>query len=162
VIFAESLTLDGGVITTIVGAFVTIIVAFLGVAKIMLNASVKERESATVERREERDAFLKSVGELGDVIKDVPILSADQVKSNQYVAKALVLRVESDKNMAKMLERVAKAQERTADEAKERNGHLAQISIQNKDAILEAIKSIMVTQSVVEQSVEHQTIKSKE
>lgn len=57
-------------------------------------------------------------------------------------------------------ERVAKATEKSAREAESRNGHLAEISIQNKDAILEAINNLTLNQKIMEQEVEHQTVKN--
>ena len=41
----------------VVGAFVTIIVAFLGIAKIMLSSATKEREADRKERKELSDAI---------------------------------------------------------------------------------------------------------
>jgi hypothetical protein len=66
------------------------------------------------------------------------------------------------KEFSSAIERMAIATEVSARQATERNGHLAEISIQNKDAILKAIRSIVVNQKVSEQQVEHQVVKNKE
>ena len=55
--------------------------------------------------------------------------------------------------------RVAEATERSAREAEARNGHLAEISITNKEAIIEAINGITIAkQTVKNQTVEHETV----
>jgi len=66
--------------------------------------------------------------------------------------------------LAKSNERVAKATEKTAKEAKERNGHLAELAVENSKAnadanraILEAVSNITV-QHVVTQNVDKQTV----
>lgn len=56
----------------------------------------------------------------------------------------------STKALSKALERVARATERSADEAKQRNGHLAELIIQAQEAIM--------SQNVQEQHVAHQTV----
>jgi hypothetical protein len=72
---------------------------------------------------------------------------------------------EDRKERQKLIEtfdRVAEATERQAKEAEQRNGHLAEISIQNKDAILKAIDGLKLNQQVTEQTVEHQVVREKE
>ena len=69
---------------------------------------------------------------------------------------------EERQEMTKAFNRVAEATERSAKEAEQRNGHLAEISITNKDAIIEAVKAVSLTQKVKEQTVEHQHIEAKE
>ena len=69
---------------------------------------------------------------------------------------------EERQEMTKAFNRVAEATERSAREAEQRNGHLAEISIQNKDAIIEAVKAVTLTQKVREQTVEHQHVEVKE
>ena len=76
-------------------------------------------------------------------------------KERQELSKAIA-------DMADGMQAVAISNDRIATESEKRNGHLAEISVDNKDAILKAIDSISVTQKVKEQSVEHQTIKSQE
>ena len=76
-------------------------------------------------------------------------------KERQELSKAIA-------DMADGMQAVAVSNDRIATESEKRNGHLAEISVDNKDAILKAIDSISVTQKVKEQSVEHQTIKSQE
>ena len=60
-------------------------------------------------------------------------------------------------------ERVATALERQADESKERNGHLADISVENKNQILTAINGLTINkQTVHHQTVENEIVKNKE
>lgn len=56
---------------------------------------------------------------------------------------------------------IAKETRRGNEEAKQRNGHLAELTIQSGEQMLEAIQSLK-KQNVKEQTVEHQTVKSKE
>lgn len=65
------------------------------------------------------------------------------------------------KEMVKAFNRVAEATERAAREAEQRNGHLAEISNQNRDVLLQAVTNIK-EQHVKHQTVEHETIKNKE
>lgn len=58
--FAESVSSD----PTMIGAFVTVILAFLGVAKIMLNQAVKDREADRKERIVDRQEFNKTLTSL--------------------------------------------------------------------------------------------------
>lgn len=53
---------------------------------------------------------------------------------------------------------VAEATERSAKEAEKRNGHLAEISVENKNQIIETITQVK-KQNVKNQVVEHQTVK---
>ena len=46
---------------TTIGAFVTVILAFLGVAKVMLNQAVKDREADRKERVDDRTEFNKTL-----------------------------------------------------------------------------------------------------
>ncbi len=111
--------------SAIIGAFVTVILAFLGIAKIMLNQATKDRDADRKERKE----------------------------LSQAIAA-----------MAKSSTKVAEATERSANEAKQRNGHLAELIIQsteNTKAIAETATSTIVeaVQHVNVQKVEHQTVK---
>lgn len=111
--------------TTVIGAFVTVILAFLGIAKLMLNQATKDRDADRKERKE--------------------------------LSSAIAL-------MAKNSNRVAEATVRSADEAKQRNGHLAELVMQstesNKALAETATKTIVeAVQHVDVQKVEHQTIK---
>lgn len=69
---------------------------------------------------------------------------------------------EERKELSVAVNRMAAATEKSAKEAEQRNGHLAEISITNKDAILEAINNLNINQKVIEQEVQHQTVKSKD
>lgn len=77
-------------------------------------------------------------------------------KERQELSKAIA-------NMAKGMENVAISNERIANESEKRNGHLAEISVQNKDQILDAIKGLTIEkQTVHKQVVEHEQVLSKE
>lgn len=67
---------------------------------------------------------------------------------------------EERKEMTKAFNRVAEATERAAREAEQRNGHLAEISNQNRDVLLQAVTNIK-EQHVKHQTVEHETIKQR-
>lgn len=91
----------------------------------------------------------------------------DFEKSRQIMAEAYE---RSNEKLAVSLERVAKATERSADEAKTRNGHLAEIQLENQKLIIEhsklskqmihgsVDKVLKAVQNVKEQHVEHQTV----
>ncbi len=55
-------------------------------------------------------------------------------------------------------ERIAKATENSAKESAQRNGHLAELGIENTKSLMEAIAAFK-NQPIREQKVEHQTIK---
>lgn len=58
---------------------------------------------------------------------------------------------------------IAQATKRGADEAKARNGHLAEISMQNKDQIIEAVHGLVIDkQTVHNQFVENEQVNHKE
>jgi len=110
---------------SVVGAFVTVILAFLGIAKIMLNQATKDREA---DRRERKELSL-----------------------------AISL-------MAKNSNKVAEATVRSADEAKQRNGHLAELVMQsseNTKALADKATETIIAafQHVDIQKVEHQLVK---
>lgn len=60
-------------------------------------------------------------------------------------------------NMASAMRDVADSNARIADESKERNGHLAEITVQSRDQVLGAITNIN-SQNVTHQVVEHQEV----
>lgn len=65
--------------------------------------------------------------------------------------------------MANGMREVAVSNKRIADESERRNGHLAEISVDNKDQILRAISGITIDkQTIHHQVVEHETVNSKE
>lgn len=63
-----------------------------------------------------------------------------------------------DKNTLAM-NSVAKATTKSAKEAAQRNGHLAELAIENKEATLVAIAAIQ-NPTIKEQHVEHQTVEA--
>lgn len=81
--------------------------------------------------------------------------------------KTQTLDREERKELVTAFNRVAEATERAANEAKDRNGHLAELTIDSKKATLDAIACIKLKQNVKEQHVdnqvvEHEQIKEKE
>jgi len=112
--------------STVVGAFVTVVLAFLAIAKIMLGQATRDRD-------------------------------ADR-KGRKELSQAIAL-------MAKNSNRVAEATVRSADEAKQRNGHLAELVMQSNEntRVLaeKATKDIIAAvgmQHIDVQKVEHQTV----
>lgn len=86
-----------------------------------------------------------------------------QEKINEQHAKTQELDREERKELAKSFNRVAEATERQAREAEKRNGHLADISVENKNQILTAISGLTIDrQTVHHQTVEHEKVISKE
>jgi len=66
-------------------------------------------------------------------------------------------------DMADGMQAVAISNERIADESEKRNGHLAEISLENKDQIIKAIKGLTINkQTVHQQVVEHEKVMNKE
>lgn len=63
--------------------------------------------------------------------------------------------------MAETNQEIAEATKRAADEAKERNGHLAEISDLNRDLVIQAMSHIE-KQEVKNQTVEHGIVNNKE
>lgn len=86
------------------------------------------------------------------------------------IAKFLMVQAEKDRmadrqerlEMAKAFNRVAVATEKSADEAQARNGHLAELTIGSRKAILEALESIKIKQNVSEQIVDHQVVEHEQ
>jgi flagellar biosynthesis/type III secretory pathway chaperone len=77
-------------------------------------------------------------------------------KERQELSKAIA-------EMAEAMQQVAVSNERIADESKARNGHLAEISVQNKDQIVTEIRGLTIEkQTVHNQVVEHEQVISKE
>jgi len=67
-----------------------------------------------------------------------------------------------DRNTIAM-ESVAKSNKRIADESKQRNGHLAEITMEARNTVLDRIDGVIINkQTVHNQIVEHETVKKKE
>lgn len=115
-------------IAVMVGAIVTIVGSFLGVAKIMIGYSQKE----SIANREERTKFAEAVERMALGMEKVADTNRD----------------------------IATATKRGADEAKERNGHLAELTIQSKNDTLKAIKHL-TTQHVDNQVVNNEFVNNK-
>lgn len=146
-IFA-SLTLPE--LTPIFGLFAGMLVAFYGFMKnqnsqhtAMMDALTKERELAAQQASLERRALITSA-------------TADRESER-----------DERRLMRETLDRVAKASERGADEAKERNGHLAELQLQSQeifknlaDRNYKAITNIK-EQHVAKQIVDNETVNHK-
>ena len=76
--------------------------------------------------------------------------------------KTQVMDREERKELVDAFKRVAEATENSAREAKERNGHLAELTIESKKATLEAIKCIKTKQNIHDQHVDNQIVEHKE
>jgi len=103
-------------------------------------------------------AFLALVGLFGTITAGLFKLINDQNKLHGKIAEGLT-------GLTKASERGAKATERAAREAAERNGHLAEISVQQGDRIIQHMKEVqeqhVKLQAVDEQVVEHETVKKR-
>lgn len=83
-------------------------------------------------------------------------MSEKDREERQELAKAI-------SEMAAGMQKVAESNIRIADESEKRNGHLAEISVENKDQILGAINNLTIKQQTVhQQTVEHETVINKE
>lgn len=103
------------------------------------------------------------VGMLAGFYALVKYLLNAQEKINEQHLKTQELDREERKELAKSFNRVAEATEKSAREAEKRNGHLADISVENKNQILTAISGLTIDkQTVHHQTVEHETILNKE
>ncbi len=85
--------------------------------------------------------------------------SADRTERKELI-KALDKLAESNKAVAANSALVAKETAKGAREAKERNGHIAELSIANTNALMTAIKEIK-TQTVHEQHVDNQYVETQ-
>lgn len=93
----------------------------------------------------------------------VKYLLSAQEKMNAQHSTTQELDREERKELAKSFNRVAEATERGAREAEMRNGHLAEISMTNKEQIIEAIHGLTIDkQTVHHQTVEHERVIHKE
>lgn len=93
----------------------------------------------------------------------VKYMLGNQEKINEQHLKTQELDREERKKLTKAFNRVAEATEKSAKEAEQRNGHLAGISVENKNQILTAISGLTIDkQTVHHQTVEHETIINKE
>lgn len=103
-------------------------------------------------------AFLALVGLFGTITAGLFKLINDQNKLHARIAEGLT-------GLTKASERGAKAAERAALEAEKRNGHLAEITVQQADRIIQHMKEVqeqhVKLQAVDEQVVEHETVKKR-
>lgn len=125
-----------------VGAFSAIVLGFLGVAKIMLAQGTKERDADRTERIK-----------LSDAISTMAQNSSKQAEATKAGFNKLV-----------------RSNDRAADEAKERNGHLAELVLQGTEstkviaegAVTTIVAAVSSAQNIKEQTVEHAHIEHAE
>lgn len=108
------------------------------------------------------------IGMLGGFYALVRYMLAQQEKIQAGVAEIQKLDREERIALTQAFTRVAEATERAATEAKDRNGHLAEMELQSQqmfqalaDRNYQAITTIK-NQKVVNQVVEHETVQHKE
>lgn len=82
------------------------------------------------------------IGLFGAITAGFFKLIKDQQKIHDRLAKGVDKLAKSSEKNVKATEKVANATIRSANEAKERNGHLAELTIQQADKIIGNIKSV--------------------
>lgn len=87
-------------------------------------------------------------------------LIRQQNKTHEKLSNSLDKVAETNKLIAIKTERVANATERTADESKQRNGHIVEMIIESRDTVVKSVQKVHA-QKVDEQVVEHQVVKEK-
>lgn len=106
------------------------------------------------------------IGLFGAITAGFFKLLKDQQKVHEKLADGMEKVAKSSDKQAKEMAKVANATIRSADEAKERNGHLADMQIQQADRVIDSVKNVQKQHvkrlEVENEIVEHQTIKSKE
>ena len=81
----------------------------------------------------------------------------------QELSKAIGKMADNMLEVASASREVAISNARIADESKERNGHLAEITVQSRDQVIDQIKGLVIEQQTVHnQTVEHEKVISKE
>lgn len=80
-------------------------------------------------------------------------LISDQNRTHARLSESLDANTKSNQEIAIQTKRAA-------DEAKDRNGHLAELTLDSKKQIIDAVTTIN-TQHVVRQTVEHETVANK-
>lgn len=85
-------------------------------------------------------------------------LMRQQNRTHEKLSSSLDKVADTNKNIAEETRKVADATIRSADESKQRNGHIAELIIESRDGIIDKVQNVH-EQKVEEQVVEHQTIK---
>lgn len=108
---------------------------------------------------------LAILGVFGTIVTGFFKLYKDQQKVHEKIASGMDKLAKSGEKQAKGMDKVAKATERAADEAKDRNGHLAEMQIQQADRIIDTVQNVqnqrIQTLEVENEVVENQTVKRK-
>lgn len=88
-------------------------------------------------------------------------LMRQQNRTHEKLSDSLDKVADTNNLIATKTERVAKATERSADESRQRNGHIAELIIESRDKIIKSTAHVD-RQEVDEQIVMDQVIKNKE
>ena len=103
--------------------------------------------------------FVGMLGGFYVLVRFILTLSEKTSEADRVERKELS---KSISNMAEAMQLVATSNIRIADESEKRNGHLAEISVENKDQILGAINNLTIEkQTVHSQVVEEQQVLNK-
>lgn len=106
---------------------------------------------------------LAILGVFGTIVAGFFKLYKDQQRVHEKIATGMDKVANASEKQAKGMDKLAKATERAADEAKERNGHLADMQIQQADRIIDRVEHVqkqhVETLEVENEVVENQTVK---
>lgn len=109
--------------------------------------------------------ILALLGLFGTIIAGFFKLFKDQQKVHERLANGMEKVAKSGDKQAKEMAKVASATIRSADEAKERNGHLAEMQIQQADRVIDNVRNVQSQHvkklEVENEVVEHQTVKKR-
>lgn len=102
--------------------------------------------------------YVKELGATAGVVAAILLFLKYMTDQNAAQAARDALFAKSLDKLTEANERVASATERAAQEAKDRNGHLAEIAAENQQATMQALERL----SVKEQHVDKQVVESQE
>lgn len=105
-------------------------------------------------------AIIAIVGAVAGVIAGFFKLIDNQNKLHEKLSVSIDRMARSGDNQAERMGEVARATTKAANEAEQRNGHLAEITVQQGDRIEKLVMNVR-EQHVEHQHVEHETVKDK-
>lgn len=118
-------------------------------------------ETVAVQQSSE-GAILALIGLLSLLISAVIItlfkMIADERKRSDKKDEAFLKSIDAN---TKSNKEIAEATKKTAKEAEKRNGHLAELAIENTEKLMQALTHI-TNQDITEQHVKHQTVDKKD
>lgn len=100
---------------------------------------------------------IAAIGLAGTICAGFFALVGKQIKATEKLSNSMDKMAESNGKIAEKMGEVAKETKQGNVEAKERNGHLAELAIENTKHLMSAVQNIG-QQKVGEQNVAHQTI----